>query len=384
VKLKYQLFAFVFFNILLFTPVAIWASHIVGGVITYKFVKRDTSTTVNKLTYHFTLRVYRDLFSSNGTGLDQNANIAVLTQGTTGAYTLYSQRSVRLLTQSNVAPPVLPCSEVPPNLGVEEGLYEWDETLNESPRSYVITYQRCCRNNTIANIFFPGTTGSTYTVEITAESQRTNNNSPLFNNFPPTLICANEPLRFDHSASDTEGDQLVYSFCGALIGASSSGTPGPAPAGNNIGKPPYQFVSYVLPNYSQNAPMGGNPVIKINPNTGLITGTPTALGQFVVTVCVEEYRNGVLGEYFVIFSSTLFLVNGLLFRPLHPIQQRGNSFLSAVVRMSASPSTTKVMTAEISITSIGISKCAIPPYVLRIGVPKLPSAIQAFSKAFCA
>ncbi len=293
-KLKYQLFVFVFFNALLFAPFTVWASHIVGGVITYKFVKRDTSTAVNKLTYRFTMRVYRDLYGSNGTGLDQNANIAVLTQGTTGAYTLYSQRAVRLLSQRNVAPPVLPCSEVPPNLGVEEGLYEWDETLNESPRSYVITYQRCCRNNTIANIFFPGTTGSTYTVEITAESQRTNNSSPVFNNFPPTLICANEPLVFDHSASDTEGDQLVYSFCGALIGASSSGTPGPTPAGNNIGKPPYQFVSYILPNYSQNAPMGGNPVIKINPNTGVITGTPTALGQFVVTVCVEEYRNGVL------------------------------------------------------------------------------------------
>lgn len=326
-RIIHQLFTYFLINLFYLTPVTIWASHIVGGVITYKFVKRDTSTAVNKLTYHFTMRVYRDIYSTNGTGLDQNANIAVLTQGASGAYSLYSSRSVRLLSQRNVQPPVLPCSEVPPNLGVEEGLYEWDEILNESPRSYVITYQRCCRNNTIGNIYNPGTTGSTYTVEITNESQRTNNSSPTFNNFPPTLICANDPLNFDHSASDTEGDQLVYSFCGALIGGSSGGSPGPTPTGNNIGKPPYQFVSYKLPNYSINAPMGGNPIIKINASTGVITGTPDVLGQYVVTVCVEEYRNGVLiGKIFRDFQFNVVSCKRLVVSALTSDSTTGKEF----------------------------------------------------------
>ena len=267
--------------------------HIVGGVITYKFVKRDTAN-LKRITYHFTMKVYRDLFSSNGTGLDANANIAVLAQGASGSYTTYSFRSVRLLSQRNVEINKPPCSEIPPGIGVEEGLYEWDETLLESTTSYAVTYQRCCRNGTIANIYNPGTTGATYTVEITPESQRSNNSSPIFTNFPPSIVCANEPLNYDHSAMDAEGDQLVYSFCGALVGGSSGATPGPTPAGNNISKPPYQFISYKLPNYSINAPMAGNPVVKIDPNTGIITGIPDVLGQFVVTVCVEEYRNGVL------------------------------------------------------------------------------------------
>ena len=293
VKKNQLFFGILFLCCSIFTPSVLRASHIVGGVITYKFVKRDT-VNPKRITYHFTMKIYRDLYGSNGTGLDANAPIAVLTQGSSGTYTLYSNRTVPIQSKGNVTINKPPCSEIPANIGVEEGIYEWDEVILESTTSYVVTYQRCCRNGTIANIYNPGTTGSTYTVEITAESQRTNNSSPTFNNFPPSIICANEPLSYDHSASDTEGDQLVYSFCGALIGGSSGGTPGPSPSGNNIGKPPYQFVSYRLPNYSINAPMGGAPVVKIDPNTGIITGTPNTLGQFVVTVCVEEYRNGVL------------------------------------------------------------------------------------------
>jgi gliding motility-associated-like protein len=285
--------AIIFFFLLFWAPSVSWASHIVGGVITYKFVKRDTANT-KRITYHFTMKVYRDLYSSNGTGLDARANIAVLSQGANGTYSTLSSKSIPLLSNSNVVINKPPCSEIPAGIGVEEGIYEWDEILLEQNYSYVITYQRCCRNGTIANIFNPGTTGATYTVEITAESQRTSNSSPIFNNFPPSIICANEPLNYDHSASDAEGDQMVYSFCGALVGGSSGTTPGPTPSGVNIGKPPYQFVSYKLPNYSLNAPMGGSPAVTIDPNTGIITGTPNTQGQFVVTVCVEEYRNGLL------------------------------------------------------------------------------------------
>lgn len=40
--------------------------------------------------------------------------------------------------------------------------------------------------------------------------------------------------------------------------------------------------------------MGGNPPVSINSITGLITGEPNVQGQFVMTVCCSEYRNGTL------------------------------------------------------------------------------------------
>lgn len=40
--------------------------------------------------------------------------------------------------------------------------------------------------------------------------------------------------------------------------------------------------------------MAGNPIVQINPVTGVITGTPNISGRFVVTVCCNEWRNGVI------------------------------------------------------------------------------------------
>jgi len=40
--------------------------------------------------------------------------------------------------------------------------------------------------------------------------------------------------------------------------------------------------------------MGGPNPLKIDPNTGLLTGNPPIVGQFVIGVCIEEYRDGIL------------------------------------------------------------------------------------------
>jgi PKD repeat protein len=145
--------------------------------------------------------------------------------------------------------------------------------------------QRCCRNESINNILIPGTTGATYFCTIPPGIC---NNSADFNNLPPQIICVNNPFVYDHSATDLDGDSLSYEFCDAMNGASTND---PKPVITSAQLPGVPTVNYKTP-YSAGVPMAGNPVIKIDPVTGLITGTPNIQGRFVVNVCVNEWRNG--------------------------------------------------------------------------------------------
>lgn len=271
-----------------------YAAHIVGGEITYRCLGNNT--------YEFTLLVYRDCQSS-GAQFDSAPG------GLEGTVSIFEGTTLRenvVLTAPFIEniPPNLsnPCLTIPDDVCVESGRYRFTRVLPQSPNSYTVTYQRCCRNSTISNIFVPGSTGATYTVELTSFAQETCNSTPVFNDFPEIIICSNEPLVFDHSATDPDGDVLEYSFCspfggGGLAGSGNSGgmstdINGVAP--NPDAPPPYNDVNYIVPSFTSQFPLGGEPRISIDANTGLITGTPLINGQFVVGVCVREFRNGTL------------------------------------------------------------------------------------------
>ena len=266
-----------------------YAAHIVGGEITYQCVGDDM--------YVFTLTVYRDC-ASGGAQFDSFGNSNI--RGTVSIYNGSNLlRNIRLdapIIES--IPPTInnPCLEVPPNLCVERGIYTFEEFLPISSESYTITYSRCCRNASISNIILPEDTGATYTIDITPTAQESCNNSPVFTNFPEIVICVNEPISFDHSATDAEGDQLVYSFCspfkGGGNGGGQTGLNGVAP--NPDAPPPYNDVDFRVPTFTSNFPLGGDPLVTIDPVTGIIAGVPEVIGQFVVGVCVQEFRNGEL------------------------------------------------------------------------------------------
>jgi gliding motility-associated-like protein len=116
----------------------------------------------------------------------------------------------------------------------------------------------------------------------------TANSSPRFTNYPPLLLCNNEDLVFDHSATDPDGDQLVYSLVQPAAGANSFN-----PAPNPSPPPPYPPVQWAAGHSTAN-PLGPGASISIDPNTGLLTASPNLTGLFVVGIKVDEYRNGVL------------------------------------------------------------------------------------------
>ncbi len=276
------------------------AKHIVGGDLQYECLGGGR--------YRITMKIYRDCRPQeqaaplDGLPGDPLRGALVAVYRGTSNFQLVQQLAVPVREQRPIEAPSFPCLIPPEGLCVEEGIYVFDITISDWPstESYHIVYQRCCRNNTISNLVAPGDAGASYWIEIAPEAQATCNNSPVFNSFPPTVICVDNEFNFDHSARDAEGDSLVYSFCSPLLGgglaggpdfpfASSAGCDGIRP--NPPCRPPYGAVVFSS-GYSVSTPLAGDPVVSIDPQTGVITGTPQVIGQFVVGVCVEEYRNG--------------------------------------------------------------------------------------------
>lgn len=275
------------------------ATHIVGGEIYYDNLGNNN--------YRIYMKVYRDCI--NGIpGFDNPAFFTIFDQFGSVITTL----QVAHTTSINVPPtnnsPCAPAASG--NACVEEAIYMADVNLPPITGGYYITYQRCCRNNTILNLVDPGAVGATYWEHIPGPEVVSVNSSPRFSNRPPIYICQDLPIGFDHVATDPDGDSLVYSLCSPFNGldgccpiiavpqfAPNTGSPqcyNPPSACPTVNTaPPYISVPFVPP-YSASYPMASNPAININSQTGFLNGNPSIQGQWVVGVCVEEYRNGVL------------------------------------------------------------------------------------------
>jgi len=276
------------------------AGHIIGGEITYQCLGDGNAPNTRR--YQFTMKIYRDC-QGGGAPFDSDLTAPFL-----ATVTIYQEGLDIPLRVLELAPPQItridpdagPCLVVPPNVCVEEGIYQFPEIeLPIIDESYYVVYQRCCRNVTIDNIVNPDDSGATYTMELIPQVQQVCNSSPTFNDFPPIVICAGEPFSFDHSATDADGDQLVYELCAPLVGGGpTTNSPdafefdGIVP--NPDAPPPYNTVTFEQPTYSFTRPLGASANMQLDSETGQITALPMVTGQFVVGICVSEFRNGEL------------------------------------------------------------------------------------------
>lgn len=256
------------------------AAHLVGGDLSYECVGPNT--------YRITLTIYRDCNCVSCAPFDPQAAITIRENLNN---TLIMNLNVSIGVRDTI-PVVIsnPCLQTPPNVCTEQAVYDTTVTLSPAfaVNGFSITHQRCCRNNTINNILNPGSSGTTYTIDIPPTTTTTCNSSPVFTNKPPVVLCLNDDLVFDHSATDADGDSLFYELCDPLLGASTI-----SPVANPADPPPYSTIAWAN-GFSTLNPITGNPSFAIDPNTGIITGTPTMSGQYVFSVCVSEFRNGVL------------------------------------------------------------------------------------------
>ena len=283
---KIVLFSFLF---LLFTTQS-KATHMVGGDFSYRCLGDGY--------FEITLTLRRDCeFGAADAFFDDKAHIAVFNQygqiikkiGLRGGFRLPYVGNDTL--NESLFPE---CGILGDPVCVHEAIYR-DTVFIPQPeykQKYILVYQRCCRNQSLLNIQDPLETGGSYMIEIDRTVWDECNSSPAFKKWPDIYICANQPLVFDHSATEPDGDSLVYELYTPYSGGTIN-YPMPTVADPGKYTPFYKPVSWE-DNYSVDNILGGDNPLKIDPVTGIITGTPEKEGQFLVGVMVKEYRDGVL------------------------------------------------------------------------------------------
>lgn len=282
-------FLLLFISIFFF-PFVTSATHIVGGSLTYEQLGGST--------YRVTLKLYRDCDTGN-TGFDANITIEVL-QANGSAFSPSKNITIALGTITRLNPYIDTCV-VKPDVCVEEALYT--KVVNNLPPvigGYHLFWQRCCRNYTLSNVNSAGPPyiGESFYTFIPDNNLLINNSSPSWVNSPPTFVCQGQPINFNHAATDADGDSLVYKFYNPYLGCDNVDVIGPTCTSDYPTFPgnvaTFNTITW-LPGYSMNNPLGGGG-LTLSP-TGLLNGTPPTLGQFVVGVKCEEWRNGVkIGE----------------------------------------------------------------------------------------
>ncbi|MDH3651128.1 MAG: hypothetical protein OEQ53_15690, partial [Saprospiraceae bacterium] len=275
------------FVVALFLPNVSWATHIVGGELTYRCLGNEQ--------YEVTLMVYRDCnFGNPEADFDDPASIGIFdsqgnlqihlgspeNKGTLGQILIKfnPDDTIRISSDCFMEPDEGVC--------VHRTVYKDTVTLPFLEGGYQLVYQRCCRNQTLTNIVEPLETGASFVAVISEQALMECNSSPTFREWPPIFICVNQDLNYDHSAMDEDGDSLVYSLCTPFTGATKA-LPLPQPPSS----PPYPDVIFRDP-FSLDNLLGGT-ALAID-QTGRLTATPNTIGQFLVGICVEEYRNGQL------------------------------------------------------------------------------------------
>lgn len=255
------------------------ATHIVGGEIQYEHL--------GGASYNLTVKLYRDCDPASF-AMPATVDVTVDLGNSLGAGTNYTTFTLPRLGRDTLNPPIDTCA-FDPGICVEQAIFSAVVTLPPNSGGYHLYYQVCCRNNSIDNITVPGSAQETFYAYIPDNNLYLTNSSPVISNFPPVFVCNGQDLSLDFGASDLDGDSLVYSFYTPYdVGVTYSAVAPP----NNFQNVAVNWVA----GYSANSPLDpfGGPGLSIDVNTGFITGTPVMLGQFVVGVMVDEYRDGIL------------------------------------------------------------------------------------------
>jgi type IX secretion system substrate protein len=236
-------------------------THIYGGDISYKQIDSNK--------YEVTYKLYRDC---NGVNAPSNINIVVSSNGCSSAFSVNINRvSVTDIT-TLCSTAISACVSPSPNLwGFEENVYRGIVTVPSGCNNLQFSYETCCRNGLSANLVNANSQSMFIDAHVDYSNQPVHiNNSPVFQSPPYQVGMAAPQQTFDFHAIDPDGDSLDYTLVT------------PLGAGGN----PLAFA----PGYTAAQPLLGTS--SLDKQTGLFTVNPTIIQSGVVTIRVDEFRNG--------------------------------------------------------------------------------------------
>ena len=261
----------------------IYARHIKGGEISY--IDLGPGAAAGTQRYEIMLRLFLEC-NASGQQLDPEANIGIFRSinettipGSPFIFPLVQDDFINLTSPN-------PCISSPSAVCYRLRIYKRIIDLPIEPGGYSLVFQRCCRINGLINLSPNANIGSSYTCRMGGPdvlgTQR--NSSPAFAIKDTVLICQYRPFTLDFSAEDPEGDSLSYEFCDAYtaLQGGGGGLINPVPP-SQIG-----FVTYAA-GFSGSMPLGSG--VTINGITGKISGVAPGGGDYVISVCVREWRN---------------------------------------------------------------------------------------------
>lgn len=277
---KHFLFSFLVFLSFSFPS---FAAHIIGNDITVQRLSANN--------YQVTVNFFRDCAGAgaNFPGLGGEPAMYI------GVYDKVTNIQQQVITMGAPTITLLPEGDAcyPSSVCVQQGVYVGTATIPNNPNGYYFSWLRCCRNVGIVNVSSPNTQGSVFYAEI--PDPAIVNSTPTFNTVPQATqgyMCATYTNYVDFSATDTDGDVLVYSLETPLT---YSGAINPNQFPTDINPAPYSTIPWQL-GYSATDPFGPSSTT-LGSSTGLLTVTPPNLGIYVLTVKVEEWRGGIkIGE----------------------------------------------------------------------------------------
>jgi gliding motility-associated-like protein len=266
-----------------------FASHISGGELFYEYLGAGSSPNTDL--YKITMRLFREC-SSSGQQLDgEKVTIGIYNRSDNTLFTtlFLNQQWSGPVPRLENTPGVIPCLTGDASLCYQIGTFSNTISLPRSPNGYILSWVRCCRQNT-DNLndepFETNAAGATFVTQIPGTNLLPDraNNSPQFVIKDTALVCAGNEFKLDFSAIDKDGDSLSYGFCDGYNGGSLTVVnPAPFPVLSLVP------LTYLSP-YSGSFPLG--PDVTINAKSGIISGNaPSAPGKYVVNVCVYEWKN---------------------------------------------------------------------------------------------